>query len=58
MENNTNVNNTNVNNTGVTLDNAQATRETIDEKRKDLAGNQRIIETKPGEFHTLERMNG
>ena len=31
-------------------------REALEEKKKDLAGNQRIIETKPGEHHTLTRM--
>lgn len=51
-------NNQNSNTQNVTLDNNSVQRETIDEKRKELAGNQRIIETKPGEFHTLERMNG
>lgn len=46
--------NSNINN--VTLDGMTTTREAVDEKKKDLAGNQRIIETKPGEMHTLTRM--
>ncbi len=48
-------NNTNVNTNNITLDGVQTTREAIDEKKKELAGNQRIIETKPGEAHTLTR---
>lgn len=44
------------NNTNITLDGASTTREALEEKKKDLAGNQRIIETKPGEHHTLTRM--
>lgn len=43
------------NNINITLDGASSTKEAIDEKKKDLAGNQRIIETKPGEHHTLTR---
>ena len=43
------------NNTNITLDGIQTTREALEEKKKDLAGNQRIIETKPGEHHTLTR---
>lgn len=44
------------NNTNITLDGLSTTREALEEKKKDLAGNQRIIETKPGEHHTLTRM--
>lgn len=40
----------------VTLDNKNSTMAQIDEAKKNLAGNQRIIETKPGEHHTLTRM--
>ena len=43
------------NNTNITLDGIQTTREALEEKKKDLAANQRIIETKPGEHHTLTR---
>lgn len=39
----------------ITLDGVQTTREAVEEKKKDLAANQRIIETKPGEAHTLTR---
>lgn len=42
----------------VTLDNKAATMEQIEEAKKNLEGNQRIVETKPGEFHKLSRMNG
>lgn len=48
-----NENNNNVEN--ITLDGVQTTREAVEEKKKDLAANQRIIETKPGEAHTLTR---
>ena len=44
------------NNINITLDGQETTKEKIDEKKKDLAANQRIIETKPGEHHTLTRM--
>lgn len=44
------------NNTNITLDGIQTTREALEEKKKDLAANQRIIETKPGEAHTLTRL--
>ena len=44
------------NNTNITLDGLYTTRAALEEKKKDLAGNQRIIETKPGEHHTLTRM--
>lgn len=43
------------NNTNITLDGVSTTREALEEKKKDLAANQRIIETKPGEAHTLTR---
>lgn len=43
------------NNINITLDGLSTTREALEEKKKDLAGNQRIIETKPGEHHTLTR---
>ena len=42
-------------NANITLDGLSTTREALEEKKKDLAGNQRIIETKPGEHHTLTR---
>ena len=45
------------NNTNITLDGLSTTREVLEEKKKDLAGNQRIIETKPGEHHTLTRFS-
>ena len=45
------------NNTNITLDGLSTTREALEEKKKDLAGNQRIIETKPGEAHTLTRFS-
>lgn len=40
----------------ITLDNKPATLEQIDEAKKECTAGQRIIETKPGEFHKLERM--
>lgn len=48
-----NENNNNVEN--ITLDGIQTTREAVEEKKRDLDANQRIIETKPGEAHTLTR---
>lgn len=45
------------NNTNITLDGVSTTREALEEKKKDLAANQRIIETKPGEAHTLTRFS-
>ena len=44
------------NNKNITLDGLSTKRKALEEKKKDLAGNQRIIETKPGEHHTLTRM--
>ena len=45
------------NNTNITLDGVSTTREALEEKKKDLAANQRIIVTKPGEAHTLTRFS-
>ena len=39
-----------------TLNNAPVTQEQLEEARKDLPGNQKIVEVNPGQYRKLERM--
>lgn len=41
----------------VVLDSQEITREELEEKKKNLNGSQRIVESSPNNFVTLQRMN-